>query len=108
MAALIARQASLSILMIPGPHRVPQIVRHRARVSYHVVNVPGNNVPGSDEMDDVMHDATIAEIEKWLRECARASREQDAEGGAPESTDTAHGQDRPFWPYLESDDFWRE
>jgi hypothetical protein len=60
-----------------------------------------------------MHDATIAEIERWLRECARASERKDAEDGAadpddPASTDPAQNQDRPFWPYLESEDFWRE
>jgi hypothetical protein len=55
-----------------------------------------------------MQDATIAAIERWLRECARASERNDAEGGAADATDTAQDQDRPFWPYLESDDFWRE
>ena len=58
--------------------------------------------------DDVMHDPTIEEIERWLRECARASERKDAGGGAADSTDAAQDQDRPFWPYLESDDFWRE
>ena len=58
--------------------------------------------------DDVMHDPTIAEIEKWLRECARASEHEDAEREAADSTDAVENQDRPFWPYLESDDFWRE
>jgi hypothetical protein len=60
-----------------------------------------------------MQDGTIAEIERWLRECAQASRHEDAEGSAADSTDTpqdrsAPDQDRPYWPYLESDDFWRE
>ena len=55
-----------------------------------------------------MHDATIAEIERWLREYARASEHKDPDGGAADSADTAQDQDRPFWPYLESDDFWRE
>ena len=55
-----------------------------------------------------MHDATIAEIERWLRECARASECKDAEGEPADSATTAEDQDRPFWPYLESDDFWRE
>ena len=55
-----------------------------------------------------MHDPTIAEIERWLREVARASERKDAEGGAGDSTDTTQDQDRPFWPYLETDDFWRE
>ena len=58
-----------------------------------------------------MHDSTIAEIERWLRECARASECTDAEGGAADSTnsaDPAQDQDRPYWPYLESEDFWRE
>ena len=55
-----------------------------------------------------MHDGTIAEIERWLRECARTSERKDAEADAPPSTDPAQPQDRPFWPYLESEDFWRE
>jgi hypothetical protein len=55
-----------------------------------------------------MDDATIAEIERWLRECARASERQDADGAAPDPADTAQDQDRPYWPYLESEDFWRE
>jgi hypothetical protein len=55
-----------------------------------------------------MDDETIAEIERWLRECARASERKDAEGGAADADETAHDQDRPYWPYLESDDFWRE
>ena len=55
-----------------------------------------------------MHDGTIAEIERWLRECARASETGEAEGRAAESHDSAQDQDRPYWPYLESDDFWRE
>jgi hypothetical protein len=55
-----------------------------------------------------MDDATIAEIERWLRECARGAERKDAEGGAADSTDLAQDQDRPFWPYLESEDFWRE
>jgi len=62
-----------------------------------------------------MHDAIIAEIERWLRECARASESErkDAEDNAGDSTDTAssdtaQSQDRPFWPYLDSEDFWRE
>jgi len=55
-----------------------------------------------------MHDATITEIEKWLRECARSSECADAESGAADSTDAAQDEDGPFWPYLESDDFWRE
>ena len=55
-----------------------------------------------------MDDATIAEIERWLQECARASERKDAEDRAADSTDTTQDQDRPFWPYLESDDFWRE
>jgi len=59
-------------------------------------------------MDDVMDDPTIAEIERWLRERARASEPKDAEGGATDFTESARDQDRPFWPYLESEDFWRE
>jgi len=62
-------------------------------------------------MDDVMDDPTIAEIERWLRERAPASEpteRTDAEGGAADSTESARDQDRPFWPYLESEDFWRE
>lgn len=60
-----------------------------------------------------MQDGTIAEIERWLRECAEASRRKDAEGSAADSTATpqdqlAQDQERPFWPYLESDDFWRQ
>jgi hypothetical protein len=55
-----------------------------------------------------MHDTTIAEIERWLRECARAPERTDAEGSAADSTETAPDQDRPYWPYLESEDFWRE
>jgi hypothetical protein len=60
-----------------------------------------------------MQDGTIAEIERWLRERAQASRRADAEGGAADSTDTpqdrgAQDQERPYWPYLESDDFWRQ
>jgi len=55
-----------------------------------------------------MHDTTIAEIERWLRESARASERTDAEGGAADSTETTQEQERPFWPYLESEDFWRE
>ena len=59
-------------------------------------------------MGRVMHEATVAEIERWLRECARASERKDTEGSVSDSTETAQDQDRPFWPYLESDDFWRE
>jgi hypothetical protein len=55
-----------------------------------------------------MHDTTIAEIERWLRESARASEPKDAQGGAADSTDIAQDQERPYWPYLESEDFWRE
>jgi hypothetical protein len=55
-----------------------------------------------------MHDETIAEIERWLRESAQASERQDAKSGSAENTDTGQDLDRPFWPYLESDDFWRE
>jgi len=60
-----------------------------------------------------VNDATIAEIERWLRECARASERTDAkrdaaDSAAADSADPAQDQDRPFWPYLESDDFWRE
>jgi hypothetical protein len=58
-----------------------------------------------------MDDATIAEIERWLRECARASEAsepKDDEDGAADSTDGAQNQDRPYWPYLEGDDFWRQ
>ena len=55
-----------------------------------------------------MHDATIAEIERWLRESARASERKEVEGGTADSDDPAENQDRPFWPYLESEDFWRE
>ena len=55
-----------------------------------------------------MHDGTIAEIEKWLRECAQASRRKDAEGETPDSPDPAQDQDRRYWPYLDSEDFWRE
>jgi hypothetical protein len=60
-----------------------------------------------------MHDTTIAEIERWLRECARESERQDAErqgaeSGVPDAVDAPPDQDRPFWPYLESEDFWRE
>ena len=55
-----------------------------------------------------MHDATIAEIERWLRECARASERKEPEGDVAQSDDPAQNQERPFWPYLESDDFWRE
>jgi hypothetical protein len=55
-----------------------------------------------------MHDQTIEEIERWLRERTQAPERTDAEGGAAGSTNTAQDQDRPFWPYLESDDFWRE
>ena len=39
------------------------------------------------------------------REGARYTVVQD---DAVDSTDTAQDQGRPFWPYLESDDFWRE
>lgn len=54
-----------------------------------------------------MHDSTIAEIEKWLRECAQASERKDAEDNAADSIDAA--QDQPkYWPYLDSEDFWRE
>lgn len=55
-----------------------------------------------------MHDATIAEIERWLRERARAAERKHAEDDTAESAETSLDQDRPFWPYLESDDFWRE
>jgi hypothetical protein len=55
-----------------------------------------------------MQDGTIAEIERWLRECARASEREETERGAAEPKDPAQDQERPFWPYLESDDFWRE
>ena len=58
--------------------------------------------------DDATHDATIAEIERWLRERARASERNDAEGAATEPADPAQDQERPYWPYLESEDFWRE
>lgn len=59
---------------------------------------------------DSMHDATIAEIEAWLRACAReaARSEAEAESGAADAADPAQDQERPFWPYLESEDFWRE
>jgi hypothetical protein len=55
-----------------------------------------------------MDDPTIAEIERWLRECARASERKDPEDGAADSTDAAQNQDRPYWPYLDTEDFWRE
>lgn len=62
-----------------------------------------------------MHDATIAEIERWLRECAREAERTAAEGPEAEAArdgadaaDPAQDQERPFWPYLESEDFWRE
>lgn len=55
-----------------------------------------------------MHDTTIAEIERWLRDCARASEHKEVEGAAADPNESAPDQDRPFWPYLESDDFWRE
>jgi hypothetical protein len=60
-----------------------------------------------------MQDGTIAEIERWLRERARESRRQDAEASATDSNNAsqdrpAQDQDRPYWPYLESDDFWRQ
>ena len=60
-----------------------------------------------------MHDATfIGEIERWLRECARTSERtaehKEAEGAAADPAEPAQDQERPFWPYLESEDFWRE
>ncbi len=55
-----------------------------------------------------MDDATIAEIERWLRECAQASEREDAEQAPADSGDAVQDQDRKFWPYLESEDFWRE
>jgi hypothetical protein len=55
-----------------------------------------------------MHDTTIEEIERWLRECAQAPEQPDARGSDAKATDPAQDQERPFWPYLESDDFWRE
>ncbi|MCC7372774.1 MAG: hypothetical protein IT306_30460 [Chloroflexi bacterium] len=60
-----------------------------------------------------MHDATIQSIEQWLRAAARQSARSDGERPAADdeaasSADPAQQQDRPFWPYLESDDFWRE
>ena len=55
-----------------------------------------------------MHDGTIAEIERWLRECARASDRKDAERKDTDATDPAQDQERPYWPYLDSEDFWRE
>ncbi|MFN8633937.1 MAG: hypothetical protein U0893_08795 [Chloroflexota bacterium] len=55
-----------------------------------------------------MQDATIAEIERWLRECARASERKDDERGPAASNTDDQQQERPYWPYLESDDFWRE
>jgi len=58
-----------------------------------------------------MDDPTVLEIERWLRECARASERQDrpdTQGGAADSADAAQNQDTPYWPYLESEDFWRE
>ena len=58
-----------------------------------------------------MHDTTIAEIERWLRERARmperTSEQKNAEGAA-DPPDPAQDQERPYWPYLESEDFWRE
>lgn len=60
-----------------------------------------------------MQDATIAEIERWLRACAREAELKSAEDAAASSTDAAatdpeQQQDRPYWPYLDSEDFWRE
>lgn len=63
-----------------------------------------------------MHDATIAEIEAWLRECAREAARSEAQTQAEaeaardgaDAADPAQDQERPFWPYLESEDFWRE
>jgi len=54
-----------------------------------------------------MEDATIAELEKWLRERARESEHKAAESAA-DSTDPAQDQARPYWPYLDTEDFWRE
>jgi hypothetical protein len=56
-----------------------------------------------------MHEASISEeVERWLRERAQEARRQEAERDAPAPTDPAQEQDRPYWPYLETDDFWRE
>ena len=55
-----------------------------------------------------MEDGTIAEIEKWLRELAHSPNPHDAGGGAAEPPDPARDQERPYWPYLDTEDFWRE
>lgn len=55
-----------------------------------------------------MQDGTIAEIEKWLRECARTSEHTDGQDGSAEPKNSAQDQERPYWPYLETEDFWRE
>ena len=56
-----------------------------------------------------MDDRTIAdEIERWLRENARASEHTDTEDRAADAPDPAQDQGRPYWPYLDSEDFWRE
>jgi len=55
-----------------------------------------------------MEDATIAKLEQWLRECARESERKDAESTAADSTDPAQNQEQPYWPYLDTEDFWRE
>ena len=65
-----------------------------------------------------MHEATIAEIEAWLRACARETARSEAQAqtqaeaeaarDSADAADPAQDQERPFWPYLESEDFWRE
>jgi hypothetical protein len=56
-----------------------------------------------------MHEASIAEeVERWLRERAEEARQKEAELDAPAPADPPPDQERPYWPYLETDDFWRE
>ena len=55
-----------------------------------------------------MEDATIAELEKWLRERARESEREATERAAADSTDPAQDQEQRYWPYLDTEDFWRE
>ncbi|MGE3271914.1 MAG: hypothetical protein AB7P40_24380 [Chloroflexota bacterium] len=55
-----------------------------------------------------MHDPTIQEIERWLRECAREAQQEAARDGAPDPAEKAPDEERPYWPYLDTEDFWRE
>ena len=55
-----------------------------------------------------MNDETIERIEQWLREQARTPERPDDESSPTDAAEPAPEQERPYWPYLESEDFWRQ